>query len=99
MLLNTPFGVFCLIVITVTSLINIYAHWIDDGLFGRLLHMAVVLTCAAGFIRYIDNNIPYQIASTLIFLYMLKSVRNLCVRSVRYYKYRRTLIHAKSKHK
>lgn len=94
--LNSPIGVMCLVVIGITSLINIYAHWIDDGLFGRLLYMATVITCAAGLVRYINNDIPYHIATTLIVLFMLHRIRNLCARSVRYMKYRRT-IHAKHK--
>lgn len=92
--LNSPLGLMCLVVLGVVSLINIYANWIEDGLFGRLLYMATVITCAAGVIRYTDNTVPYHIATTLIFLFMLKSVRNISVKSVRYFKYRRT-IHAK----
>ena len=92
--LNSPIGVMCLVVIGITSLINIYAHWIDDGLFGRLLYMATVITCAAGLVHYVDDSIPYHIATTLIILFMLHRIRNLCARSVRYMKYRRT-IHAK----
>lgn len=94
--LNSPVGVACLIIIALVSLINIYAHWVEDGLFGRLLYMATVITCTAGVIRYTDNTVPYHIATTLIFLFMLKSVRNISVKSVRYFKYRRT-IHAKHK--
>lgn len=93
--LNSPIGVMCLVVIGVTSLINIYAHWIDDGLFGRLLYMATVITCAAGLVHYVGGSIPYHIATTLIVIFMLHRVRNLCARSVRYMKYRRT-IHAKN---
>lgn len=92
--LNSPVGVACLIIIGLVSLINIYAHWVEDGLFGRLLYMATVITCVAGVVRYTDNTVPYHIATTLIFLFMLKSVRNISVKSVRYFKYRRT-IHAK----
>ena len=92
--LNSPIGVMCLVVIGITSLINIYPHWIDDGLFGRLLYMATVITCAAGLVHYVDDSIPYHIATTLIILFMLHRIRNLCARSVRYMKYRRT-IHAK----
>lgn len=95
--LNSPPGVLCLIVLGVVSLINIYAHWIEDGLFGRLLYMAMVLTCIAGLIRFTDSSVPQHIASTILVLFALMSVRNLCVKSVRYFKYRRT-IHAKSKH-
>lgn len=94
--LNSPIGVACLLVIGATSLFNIYAHWVDDGLFGRLLYMATAITCAAGLVRYVDSTIPYHIATTLIFLFMLKSVRNACVRSVRFYRYRKTYV--KSKH-
>lgn len=94
--LNSPVGVACLIIIGLVSLINIYAHWVEDGLFGRLLYMATVITCTAGVVRYTDNTVPYHIATTLIFLFMLKSVRNISVKSVRYFKYRRT-IHAKHK--
>lgn len=39
--LNTPLGILCLVVLGVASLVNIYAHWIEDGLVGRLLYMAM----------------------------------------------------------
>uniref|UniRef100_A0AB39C508 Uncharacterized protein n=1 Tax=Salmonella phage vB_SE130_2P TaxID=3236707 RepID=A0AB39C508_9VIRU len=42
-MLNSSIGIICLVAIIITSLINIYAHWIEDGLFGRLLYMASVL--------------------------------------------------------
>lgn len=94
--LNSPVGVACLLVIGATSLFNIYAYWVDDGLFGRLLHMAIVLTCVAGVIRYADSYTPQHIASTLIVLFTAMGARNLCVRAVRLYRYRK--IYAKSKH-
>lgn len=92
--LNTPLGVTCLMVIGATSLFNIYAHWIEDGLFGRLLYMATAITCAAGLVHYTDDAVPYHIATTLIVLFTMKGLRNACVRSLRFYRYRKA-IHAK----
>lgn len=92
--LNSPLGITCLVIISVTSLFNIYAHWLEDGLIGRLLYMATALTCVAGLVRYIDATIPEHIANTLIVLFAVKGVRNVCVRSARYFKYRKA-IHAK----
>lgn len=92
--LNTPVGVVCLLVIGATSLFNIYAHWIEDGLFGRLLYMATAVTCAAGLVHYADDSVPYHIATTLIVLFAVKGVRNASVRSIRFYRYRKT-IHVK----
>lgn len=94
--LNTPVGVVCLLVIGGTSIFNIYAHWIDDGLFGRLLYMATAITCAAGLWHYVDDSVPYHIATTLIALFAIKGVRNAATRSVRYYKYQRKT-HAQNK--
>lgn len=95
--LNSPPGVLCLIVLGVVSLINIYAHWIEDGLFGRLLYMATALTCLAGLIKFTNSSMPEHLAATIIVLQTAMGARNLLVKSVRYFKYRRT-IHAKSKH-
>lgn len=89
--LNTPVGVICLIVIGVTSLINIYAHWVDDGLLGRLLYMSTAVTCAAGLVKYANSDVPYHIATTLLVLFTVKTVRNLSVRSARYIKYRKQI--------
>lgn len=87
---------FCLSVIAIISLINIYAHWIDDGLLGRLVFMGLFLTCSAGLIHLITNgSAPMFIWSTLLVLVTLSFLRSACVKSVRYVKYRR-LIHAKN---
>lgn len=90
-MLNSPLGAFCLIVISVTSLINIYAHWIEDGLLGRLLYMAAVFTAGAGLVHYLSGPIPTFIFPTLIILFTLKSVRNVSVKSFLAFKYRRTI--------
>ncbi len=50
-MLDSPIGVICLAAIIVTSLINIYAHWIEDGLFGRLLY-GVRCYAAGGLVHY-----------------------------------------------
>lgn len=89
--LESPLGVFCLIVLCATSLINIYAHWIEDGLVGRLLYMSLALSCAAGLLA---NN-AIVVSSSLIILFMLTSVRDVCMRSLRHIKYRRTIQHVK----
>ena len=93
--INSPLGVVCLLVILVTALINIYAHWIEDGLVGRMLYMALAFTSVAGLIRYTSASIPEHLASTLVVIYSLMAVRNITVRSTRYFKYRRN-IHAKN---
>ena len=92
--LNSPIGVMCLVVIGVTSLINIYAHWIDDGLFGRLLYMATVITCVAGLAKFTNSSVPEHLVTTLIVLQTALGVRDVCHRFVLRLKYRRT-IHAK----
>lgn len=87
---------FCLSIIAVTALFNIYAYWIDDGLLGRLVFMGLFLTCGAGLIHiYKDGSAPLFIWSTLLVLVTLSFLRSVCVKSVRYIKYRR-LIHAKN---
>lgn len=92
--LNTPLGVICLVVLGVVSLINIYAHWIEDGLVGRLLYMALALTCAAGLAKFTNSSVPEHLAATLIVLQTALGVRDVCHRFVLRLKYRRT-IHAK----
>ena len=93
--LNSPLGALCLVVIAATSLINIYAHWIENGLVDHLLYMALTLTCAAGLFKYTSSTVPEHLASTLIILYAAMGIHNLAVRSVHYVKYRRTS-HAKN---
>ncbi|QLF85816.1 hypothetical protein [Jerseyvirus jersey] len=95
-MLNSPIGVICLVAIIVTSLINIYAHWIEDGLFGRLLYMTSVVTAAGGLAHLFTGDIPPFIITTLVAVFALKSVRHICVKGVRYYKYRR--MYVKPKH-
>lgn len=92
--INSPIGVVCLLVILVTALINIYAHWIEDGLVGRMLYMAAVLTCAAGLWHYADNTIPEHLTTTLLSLLAAIFLRCTAVKSYTAFKYRRT-IHAK----
>ncbi len=59
-MLDSPIGVICLAAIIVTSLINIYAHWIEDGLFGRLLYMASVVTAAGGLVHLFTGGIRHS---------------------------------------
>ena len=92
--LNSPPGVLCLIVLGVVSLINIYAHWIEDGLFGRLLYMATALTCVAGLIKFTNSTVPEHLAATLIVLQTALGVRDVCHRFILRLKYRRNF-HAK----
>ena len=94
--LNSPVGVACLIIIGLVSLINIYSHWVEDGLFGRLLYMATVITCAAGLAKFTNSSVPEHLAATLIVLQTALGIRDVCHRLVLSLKYRRT-IHAKHK--
>ena len=86
----------CLVVIGITSLINIYAHWIEDGFVGRLLYMATALTCVASLAKFTNSTVPEHLAATLIVLQTALGVRDVCHRFVLRLKYRRT-IHAKHK--
>lgn len=95
--LNSPVGVLCLTIMAAISLINIYAHWIEDGFVGRLLYMATVLTCVAGLAKFTNSTVPEHLAATLIVLQTALGVRDVCHRFTLRLKYRRT-IHAKSKH-
>ena len=95
--LNSPVGMLCLILIATISLINIYAHWIEDGFVGRLLYMATVLTCVAGLAKFTNSSVPEHLAATLIVLQTALGVRDVCHRFVLRLKYRRNF-HAK-KHK
>lgn len=87
---------FCLTIIAVSALINIYAHWIDDGLIGRLVYMGLFFTCSAGLIHMFNSGAaPMFIWSTLLVLVTLTYLRSVCVKSIRYFRYWR-LIHAKN---
>ena len=79
---------FFLLIVIVTSLINIYAYWIEDGLIGRLLYMGCVFTAGAGLFHIINDKMPVFIYPTLIALFALKSIRHLCAKYMRYFKYR-----------
>lgn len=87
---------FCLLIIAATALFNIYAHWIDDGLIGRLVYMGLFLTCSAGIIHITnDGSAPTFIWSTLLVLVTLSFLRGVCVKSIRYFRYWR-ISHAKN---
>lgn len=88
-ILNTPPGVICLVVMGGVALINIYAHWIEDGLVGRLLYMALALTCAVGLLRYTSASDPEHLMPTIVVIFCLLGIRSLAVKSMRYFKYRR----------
>lgn len=87
--LSTTPGIICLVVIGVVSLINIYAHWIEDGLVGRLLYMSLALTCAVGLFRYASAGGPAHLMPTIVVIFCLLGIRSLAVKSMRYFKYRR----------
>ncbi|HBI0435737.1 TPA: hypothetical protein KYJ64_004587 [Salmonella enterica subsp. enterica serovar Dublin] len=95
-MLNSQIGAICLVAIIATSLINIYAHWIEDGLFGRLLYMAAAMTATSGLAHLVTGAIPPYIITTLIAILALKSIRHICVKGARWYKYRR--MYVKPKH-
>lgn len=95
-MLNPQIGAICLVAIIATSLINIYAHWIEDGLFGRLLYMASAMTATSGLTHLVTGAIPPYIITTLIAILTLKSIRHICVKGARWYKYRR--MYVKPKH-
>ncbi|AAW51229.1 holin [Salmonella phage SS3e] len=95
-MLNSSIGIICLVAIIATSLINIYADWVEDGLFGRLLYMASVVTAAGGLAHLFTGAIPPSIITTLVAIFALKSVRHICVKGARCYKYRR--MYVKPKH-
>lgn len=86
-LLTSPLGAVCLAVICITSLINIYATWIQDGLLGRLLYMCTALTSAAGLVGYYTGDNAGAVAGMLIVLFAIKAIRNVCVRTSRHYKH------------
>lgn len=87
--LNTPLGVICLVVLGVVSLINIYAHWIEDGLVGRLLYMALALTCAAGLFRWTNSYVTTAVGVSVIVIFAMLVLRDITVKTVRYFKHRR----------
>lgn len=82
--LDTPIGVISLLIIGLASLFNIYAHWVEDGVLGRLLYMATAGTCFIGLFLSTGH-----VATALIILFAFRQVRNVWLRSWRYYKHRR----------
>lgn len=92
---GTAAGAVCLVVICAASLLNVYAHWIDDGFVGRILYMSVAFTSMCGIIRFVSSGgfLPENVTPVLITLFACLTVRNFCVRSVRYVRYRKQ--HAK----
>lgn len=95
--LNSPLGAVCMLVLGSASLINIYAHWIDDGLVGRLLYMGLALTCFSGLLTFTDPTVPVHILHTIVIIFTLLCVRNVCVRTSRFVKLKK-VEHAKQKH-
>lgn len=98
--IDSPLGVVCLVVLLVTSLINVYAHFIEDGLIGRLMYMSVAFTCLCGLIRYGSNVFKYgldyfyfpdAVTPVLIALFSGLAIRNVFVRITRFIKFRRAI--------
>ena len=92
MIILTPFDLVlvavALFIIMGVALFNIYAHFIDDGWLGRLLYMATAGTCAVGLFNLTDRHVLAVVVFTQLFIFALRQLRNIVLRSWWHLKYR-----------
>lgn len=77
--IHTTLGIIALTAILACSLWAIFSPRIPDGLMGRLLYMANVLVCIAGFSHVLNDTFPKNIAVSLIVIMALHMVRDIIV--------------------
>lgn len=92
MIILTPFDMAlvaaALFIIMGVALFNVYSPFIDDGWLGRLLYMASAGTCAVGLLNLEDEHVLATVVFTQLFIFALRQIRNVVLRSWRYFKYR-----------
>ena len=75
----TTIYIISLVMLCVSSLVNIYAEWIEDGLIGRIIYMVTAIVCLSGILAVESHGPQTNILVTVALLCGLKSVRNASV--------------------
>lgn len=81
----TPLGVFALVAILVTSLINIYARFIDDSLLDRLIFSAMALVTLAALLHVIQGEVPQRVGASIIVLMAVRQIVSVCGKAYRWH--------------
>jgi len=84
----TTIYVISLLALGVSALVNIYAEWINDGLFGRIIYMVTAIVCLSGIIAVELHGIQPHLLVTIALLCALKSIRNATVATYYHFKYK-----------
>lgn len=84
----TTIYIFSLVMLGVSSLVNIYAEWIEDGLVGRIIYMITAIVCLSGILAVESHGPQTNILVTVALLCGLKSVRNATVATYNHLKYK-----------
>lgn len=77
-----------LVALGVSSLFNIYAEWINDGLFGRIIYMITAIVCLSGILAVNSHGIQPHLLVTVALLCGLKSIRNAAVATYYHQKFK-----------
>lgn len=70
----TSWGVFSLVAILATSLINIYARFIDDSFLDRLIFSALALVTFAALLHVVRGEVPRGVGATIIVLMAIRQI-------------------------
>ena len=72
----TTIYIISLVMLCVSSLVNIYAEWIEDGLVGRIIYMSTAIVCISGLVAVEVHGVQPKLLVTIALLCAVKSIRN-----------------------
>lgn len=84
----TTLYILSLVALGVSSLVNIYADWINDGLVGRIIYMITAIVCLSGILAVGYHGIQPHLLVTVALLCALKSIRNATVATYNHFNYK-----------
>lgn len=71
-----------LLVIGASSLFNVYAPSVQDGICGRVLYLLTAMTCIIGLMQ--TGDVSNTVWSVLIWLFALRTLRNAVLNGVKH---------------
>lgn len=81
----TPMGIFALVAIFATSLINIYAHFIDDSFLDRIVFSALALVSLAALLHVVQGEVPQHVGVAVIVLMAVKQICSVASKAWRWH--------------
>lgn len=75
-------SVLLFVIIGASSLFNVYAPSVQDGIFGRVLYLLTAMVCIIGLLQTGDvSDVPW---TALIWLFALRTLRNAVLNGVKH---------------